>query len=182
MGASVSMAKMVIDGDCEGYCLPQGVICQLWREIAAKRPGVITKIGLKTFVDPRLEGGKMNKRNPGIEKPLACISGQLSVNPVKHYKADVLANVGQIGNCSKLYKIGMMATLRQCFANISNWTKHYKTDMLANVGQVATHFKCYETRMFVNAGRCCCHGANCQNAIKQTCWPMLANFNGRDAS
>jgi propionate CoA-transferase len=60
-GAAADLAKMVIDGVCEGYCLPQGVICQLWREIAAKRPGVLTKIGLGTFVDPRLEGGKMNK-------------------------------------------------------------------------------------------------------------------------
>jgi propionate CoA-transferase len=60
-GLAPDMAKMVIDGVCEGYCLPQGVICQLWREIASKRPGVITKIGLGTFVDPRLEGGKMNK-------------------------------------------------------------------------------------------------------------------------
>ena len=60
-GVSTDFAKMIIDGGCEGYCLPQGVICQLWREIAAHRPGVITKIGLGTFVDPRLEGGKMNK-------------------------------------------------------------------------------------------------------------------------
>jgi propionate CoA-transferase len=60
-GLAADMAKMVIDGVCEGYCLPQGVICQLWREIAAHRPGVITKIGLCTFVDPRLEGGKMNQ-------------------------------------------------------------------------------------------------------------------------
>src|SRR5471030_2746651 len=60
-GLAPDMAKMVIEGGCEGYCLPQGVICQLWREIAAHRPGVITKIGLGTFVDPRLEGGKMNK-------------------------------------------------------------------------------------------------------------------------
>ncbi len=60
-GVSPDMAKMIIEGGCEGYCLPQGVVCQLWREIAAKRPGLITKIGLGTFVDPRLEGGKMNK-------------------------------------------------------------------------------------------------------------------------
>ncbi len=60
-GLAPDMAKMVIDGGCEGYCLPQGVICQLWREIAAHRPGLITKIGLGTFVDPRLEGGRMNK-------------------------------------------------------------------------------------------------------------------------
>lgn len=60
-GLSPDMARMIIEGGCEGYCFPQGAICQLWREIAARRPGLITKIGLGTFVDPRLEGGKMNK-------------------------------------------------------------------------------------------------------------------------
>ncbi|MTJ83650.1 MAG: acyl CoA:acetate/3-ketoacid CoA transferase [Telmatospirillum sp.] len=60
-GLAPDMARHIIDGGCEGYCLPQGAICQLWREIAAHRPGLITKIGLGTFVDPRLEGGKMNK-------------------------------------------------------------------------------------------------------------------------
>ena len=61
-GLSPALGKMILDGGCEGYNLPQGVVCQLWREIAAHRPGLITKIGLGTFVDPRLEGGKMNRR------------------------------------------------------------------------------------------------------------------------
>jgi len=60
-GLSPDFEKMILDGGCQGYCLPQGVIAQLWREIAAHRPGVITKTGLGTFVDPRLEGGKLNK-------------------------------------------------------------------------------------------------------------------------
>jgi propionate CoA-transferase len=59
-GLSPDFAKLVLSGGCEGYNLPQGVISQLWREIAARRPGMITKTGIGTYVDPRLEGGKMN--------------------------------------------------------------------------------------------------------------------------
>jgi propionate CoA-transferase len=58
--ASPEMAKLIEEDKCEAYNLPQGVITQLYREIAAKRPGVITKVGMGTFVDPRLEGGKMS--------------------------------------------------------------------------------------------------------------------------
>ena len=60
IGSSATMSKLVSENRIEGYCLPQGVIVQLYREMAAKRPGVLTKVGMGTFVDPRLDGGKMN--------------------------------------------------------------------------------------------------------------------------
>jgi propionate CoA-transferase len=60
IGNSPTFAKMVTDNKIEGYCLPQGTIAQLYREIAAHRPGLVSKVGLKTFVDPRLEGGRLN--------------------------------------------------------------------------------------------------------------------------
>ena len=58
--AAPGMAHLVEHNKCQAYCIPQGVVLQLYREIAAHRPGVITKVGLGTFVDPRLEGAKLN--------------------------------------------------------------------------------------------------------------------------
>lgn len=59
--SSPKLSEMIQENECEAYNFPQGVLAQLYREIAAKRPGLITKIGLETYVDPRQEGGKMNE-------------------------------------------------------------------------------------------------------------------------
>jgi propionate CoA-transferase len=57
------MMKMVFDGEVEAYNFPQGTLSHLTRQIACRSPGVLTKVGLGTFVDPMLEGGKMNSRS-----------------------------------------------------------------------------------------------------------------------
>ncbi len=61
IGSAFAMCDLVRQNKMKCHCLPQGVIVNLWREIAAGRPGLITKVGLGTFVDPRVEGGRMNE-------------------------------------------------------------------------------------------------------------------------
>lgn len=75
-GLIPTFQKLVFENKVEGYNLPLGTISLLFREIAGHRPGVITKVGLKTFVDPRLEGGKMNARTTEDLVELIEIDGE----------------------------------------------------------------------------------------------------------
>ena len=53
---------MVADNQIPAYNVPSGILFDMHRDAAARRPGVLTKVGLDTFVDPRREGCAMNAK------------------------------------------------------------------------------------------------------------------------
>lgn len=59
---SPKISDLAIADKIEAYTLPQGALSQLMREMAAGRPGLLTKTGLHTFVDPRHGGGRQSRR------------------------------------------------------------------------------------------------------------------------
>ena len=70
------VGKLIDSGEIEAYCFPQGVLNQLYRCTAAKQPGLLTRIGIGTYIDPRQDGGKLNSNTTEDLVELMTIDGE----------------------------------------------------------------------------------------------------------
>lgn len=101
-GLVPKLAALAIEGKIQGWNLPQGVISQLFRDIAAGKPGMLSKIGLETFVDPRNGGGALNEISTEEQVRLMELDGEevlfyrsqpLSVALLRGTTADEAGNI-----------------------------------------------------------------------------------------
>lgn len=113
-GWSPKMQQMANENKIEAYNLPQGIVALQYREIAAHRVGVITQTGMKTFVDPRISGGKLNEAAKEDLVELIKMDGKEWLH-YKTYPMDIALIRGSIGdaegNISMVYEPAYLEAL-----------------------------------------------------------------------
>lgn len=96
------LIKMATENKIEAYNLPQGVMMHLFRAIGGKKPGILTHVGLKTFVDPRETCGQLNSISKEEFVRLMEIDGKeylfyksfpVNVGIIRGTTADELGNI-----------------------------------------------------------------------------------------
>ena len=101
-GLSPKLAQLATENKVEAYNFPEGCILQLYRDIAAGKPGTFSKIGLGTYIDPRIEGGRMNPKTVDDLVELVTLGGEewlffksipISVAFLRGTTADINGNI-----------------------------------------------------------------------------------------
>jgi propionate CoA-transferase len=110
-GRMPKVAEAAQNNKIQGYNLPQGVISKLYRTCASGQPGLFSKVGLHTYVDPRLGGGKVNTVTKEDLVKLVEVEGRewlfykatpINVALIRATSADPLGNLSMEKECLTL--------------------------------------------------------------------------------
>jgi propionate CoA-transferase len=140
--ASPKIWRMIEEDAVAAYNLPSGLIFDMLRDVAAKRAGVLTRTGLDTFVDPRREGGRMNRRATDAIVKLVELDGEEWLH-IKNIPPDVAIIRGTTadarGNVSMEHEAAPLGTLDLALAaRNSGGLVIAQVKRLAEAGAIAT--------------------------------------------
>jgi propionate CoA-transferase len=133
LGMAPRMGRMILDNEIESYNFPQGAISQMFGAVAARKPGVFTRVGLGTFVDPRIEGGRMNARTREALVRVIELDGRewlffpawkIDVALVRGTAADLNGNIVCDGEASILEGIKIAQAAQACGGIVIAQVKH----------------------------------------------------------
>jgi len=122
-GLIPAVAKLAMAEKIQAWNLPQGCISQLYRDIAAGKPGTLSRVGLGTFVDPRLQGGRINRCSTDNIVRLMEIDGRewlfyqahkIDVAFIRGTTADERGNVTMEREALTLDNLAMAMAARNC--------------------------------------------------------------------
>jgi propionate CoA-transferase len=116
--------RLIVNDEIPAYNVPSGILFDMLRDAAAKRPGVLTKVGLRTFVDPQLQGCAMNRRAaavPIVEKVQFAGDEWLFFPVISPRVAIIRATTAdERGNLSFEHEAAFLGTLDQALAARNN--------------------------------------------------------------
>lgn len=116
--------RMIVENEIAAYNVPSGVLFDLHRDSAAKRPGVLTKVGMDTFVDPDRQGCAMNAQasaQPIVQKIQFAGESWLHFLPIHPRIAIIRATTAdERGNLSFEHEGALLGTLDQALAVRNN--------------------------------------------------------------
>lgn len=137
------LGALVNSNAIEAYNLPQGTISQWFRAVGGRRPGLITKVGLQTFVDPRLDGGKISSKSTEDLVELMNIDGEeylrykqfpINVAIIRGTTADTVGNI----SCEDEIASGEVLGIAQA-AKASGGIVIAQVKRIAEVGSINPH-------------------------------------------
>ncbi|UOF91002.1 acyl CoA:acetate/3-ketoacid CoA transferase [Fodinisporobacter ferrooxydans] len=134
-GLAPKWGELILNNEVEAHCLPQGQMTHLFRAMASGKPGNFSKVGLGTFIDPRVEGGLMNEqaKQAGSLVEVVDIKGEeylfynaipVDVAVIRGTTADEFGNVTMEDEAIKLEAISIAQTVKRYGGKVIVQVKH----------------------------------------------------------